>query len=296
VSATVFFQDANERATLSNAFTVNGAPADPTVVTLTITDPAGAVTTPAVTRTGAGTYTASIACTATGTWTYLWEGTGAAADAIAGTWTVTTVALNQRYCSVEEVKSRLGIPDASDDLELQLAVEAASRSVDAVTRRYFWRGTATRTYVPESYFYQSTGDLVSVTTLAVDRDGDGVYEETWVQGTDYQLQTAPGHFNTAALGEQWPYTGFSVAGTKFIPPAWPFAHLDRVQVTGVFGWAAVPLAVKQAALIAAADLFRLKDAPFGVAGFGEFGAVRITANPRVMSLLQRYISGQRVGV
>ena len=51
---------------------------------------------------------------------------------------------------------------------------------------------------------------------------------------------------------------------------WPWSHQDRIQVTGVFGWPAVPLAVKQAALIAAADLFRLKDAPFGVAGFGEF--------------------------
>jgi hypothetical protein len=67
-------------------------------------------------------------------------------------------------------------------------------------------------------------------------------------------------------------------------------------VTGVFGWPAVPANVKQAALIAAADLFRLKDAPFGIAGFGEFGVVRVQANPRVMSLLRRYITGQRVGV
>jgi hypothetical protein len=72
--------------------------------------------------------------------------------------------------------------------------------------------------------------------------------------------------------------------------------LDRIQITGVFGWPAVPAAVKQASLISAADLFRMKDAPFGVAGFGEFGAVKITANPKVMALLQRYISPKRVGV
>src|SRR5215471_5715920 len=296
MSATVFYTDANEFATLQNIFKVNGVPTDPTTVTLTITDPTGAVTTPSVTHSGTGTYTANIACTVVGIWTYLWEGTGTASDAVAGTWTVTTVALNQRYCSVEELKSRLGITDTADDLELQLAVEAASRSVDEVTRRYFWRGTATRTYIPESIYYQSTDDLVSVTALAVDRDGDGVYEETWTQGTDYQLQVAPGRFNPAAKGESWPYTGFNIVGPKFIPVTWPWSHLDRIQVVGVFGWPAVPLAVKQAALITAADLYRLKDAPFGVAGFGEFGAVRIQANPRVMSLLQRYVKGERVGV
>jgi hypothetical protein len=32
----------------------------------------------------------------------------------------------------------------------------------------------------------------------------------------------------------------------------------------------------------------LKDAPFGVAGFGEFGAVRVRNNPRAMALLQPY--------
>jgi hypothetical protein len=296
VSATVFYTDANEFATLTNVFKVNGVATDPTTVTLTITDPTGATTTPSPSHTATGTYTANVACTVTGTWTYLWEGTGTASDAIAGTWTVTTISLNQRYCSVEELKSRLGIPDTSDDLELQLAVEAASRSVDEMTRRYFWRGTGVRTYIPESIYYQSTDDLVSVTSLMVDRDGDGVYEETWVQGTDYQLQVAPGRFNPAAHGEQWPYTGFNIVGPKYIPVTWPWSHLDRIQVTGVFGWPAVPLAVKQASLIAAADLFRLKDAPFGVAGFGEFGAVRIQANPRVMSLLQRYINGQRAGV
>ena len=105
----------------------------------------------------------------------------------------------------------------------------------------------------------------------MDSDGDGTYEETWTLGTDFALEVAPGQYNTAAKGEPWPYTGFTIIGPKYIPIVWPWSHLDRIQVTGVFGWPAVPLAVKQAALIAAADLFKLKDAPFGVAGFGEFG-------------------------
>jgi len=298
MGATVFYQDGAEFADLANTFRVNGTPTDPTSVTLTVTDPAGVTSSPSITHVnGTGLYTAQVACTLTGIWTYLWEGTGTASDAQAGTWTVTTVQLNQRYCSVEELKSRLNISDTADDFEIILAVDAASRSIDEVTGRYFWRGTDTRTYVPQSIYRQDIDDLAVSTGLVLkaDRDGDGIFEETWTLGTDYQLEVAPWRYNPAAKGEQWPYTGFSIIGPKYIPIVWPWSHQDRIQVTGVFGWPAVPSTVKQAALIAAADLFRLKDAPFGIAGFGEF-AVRIQQNPRVMQLLKRYINGQRVGV
>ena len=298
MSATVFFEDADEFATLQNIFEVSGTPTDPTAVTLTVTDPAGTQTTPSTTHVSTGTYSANIACTVVGTWTYLWEGTGTAADAVAGTWQVTDPTLSRLYCTPEMLKSRLGITDTTDDYEVITACEAASRQVDEICGRYFWRGTDTRTYVPMSIYRQDIDDLAVITSLALkaDRDGDGVYEETWTLGTDYQLEVAPGHYNVAAKGEQWPYTGFSIIGPKYIPIVWPWSHQDRLQLTGVFGWPAVPLAVKQAAAIAAADLFKLKDAPFGVAGFGEFGVIKVGSNPRVMSLLRRYISGDKVGV
>ena len=297
MSATVFYQDANEFATLQNIFKVSGVPTDPSTVTLTVTDPTGATSAPSVTHVSAGTYTANVACTVAGVWTYLWEGTGTASDAVAGTWTVVTVALGQNYCTVEELKSRLGITDTSDDFELGLAAAGASRAIDEITGRYFWRGTDTRTYIPESISRQSLDDLVSVTSLKVDRDGDGVFEETWTQGTDYALEVAPGKYNAAAKGEQWPYTAAQViTGGKLFPFTWMWSHLDRIQVNGVFGWPAVPLNVKNAAIIAGAQIFRIKDAPFGVAGFGEFGVVRVQSNPQVMWLLHRYINGQRIGV
>jgi len=138
---------------------------------------------------------------------------------------------------------------------------------------------------------------VSVTSFKIDRDGDGVYEETWTQGTDYALEVAPGKYNVSGKGEQWPYTGAVViTGGKLFPFTWMWSHLDRIQVTGVYGWPAVPLNVKNASLIVAAQLFRIKDSVFGVAGFGEFGVVRIQSNPQVMWLLRRYITGQRIGV
>ena len=151
--------------------------------------------------------------------------------------------------------------------------------------------------MPETIWRQTLDDLVSVTSLKVDRDGDGTFEETWVQGTDYALEVAPGKYNTAAKGEAWPYTAAVViTGGKLFPYVWMWSHLVRVQVVGTFGWASPPYNVKTAALLLAPDLFRRKDAPFGIAGVNEFGVLRIQQDPLLKDLLARYRSPARVGV
>jgi hypothetical protein len=57
-----------------------GAPADPTLVTLYVSDPTGATTTytsaSGVTRTGVGAYS-YLLTTSEGVWVYKWQGTGA---------------------------------------------------------------------------------------------------------------------------------------------------------------------------------------------------------------------------
>ena len=146
----------NEIATRTNVFSVAGVPTDATTVTLTITDPMGATTAPSVTRVSTGTYTATAACTLAGVWLYEWSGTGTATDVVQGTFTVSTID-GTLYCTVEELKSRLGIPDTADDFEVTLAVQAACRNIDEITGRYL-RGTGTRTYVPESVYRQPIDD------------------------------------------------------------------------------------------------------------------------------------------
>lgn len=287
MSATVFYEHAAELVTLSNTFAVDGTPTDPTTVSLVVTDPDGTPTTHTyaatqITRTGTGAYTKDISCTIDGIWTYAWIGTGAASDVQAGTWTVVSTELGKLYCSVEELKSRLRISDTADDFELRLATESASRWIDRHCGRYFWRATATRTFTPDGLYCLDVGDLVSVTTLKTDGDGDGVYETTWAAG-DYQLQPV----DPTAGGETEPYTSLRWTGGKTFPYPTGVGRTDRVQIVGVFGWPAVPAAVKQAALISAADLFKLKDAPFGVQGFGDF-AMRVRENTRATSLLAPY--------
>jgi len=86
-------------------------------------------------------------------------------------------------------------------------------------------------------------------------------------------------------------------GGTFFPFTWPFTHLDRVQIAGVFGWPQVPSAVHQAALLIASDWFKLKDAPWGVAGMGDFGVVKTSPNPWISDQLRPYIRGRgKVGV
>lgn len=294
MGATVFYADAAELATLTNTFSVAGVATDPTTVSLTVTTPAGVATTYTyalgqITKTGTGVYTKDIPCSESGTWVYVWIGTGTASDVVAGTWTVQTTALQTLYCTVEELKSRLGITATTDDFELRLAVEAASRSIDDHCGRRFWRNAAgspeTRLYAADDWYRCCVDDLVSVSTLKTDSGGDGTFETTW-QTSDYQLRPV----NTVRATDTWPYTEIRAVGSQTFPLATGYGSRDeRVQIAGVFGWPATPAAVKQAALVLAAEVFKLKDAPFGVAAMGEWGPVRVRQNPMAMTLLSPYV-------
>lgn len=290
MGATVYYEGTAELATLTNTFTVNGAATDPTTVSLDVTTPSGVTTTytyaaSQITKSGTGVYTKDIACSEDGIWQYVWTGTGAASDIIAGTWTVLTTTLQTGYCTVEEIKARLGITSTADDFELRGAVDAVSRQIDAYCDRWFYRATQTRTYAPADLYTVPVDDLVSVTSLATDASGDGTFETTWAT-SDFQLLPT----NAPSGAEARPYTMIRAVGARYMPVYWagPLARAERVQVVGVWGWPAVPAAVRQAARVLASEMFKLKDAPFGVAGFGDFGPVRVRQNPIARDLLGPY--------
>jgi hypothetical protein len=295
MSSTVFNASTSELATLGNTFTVSGTPTDPTTLTLTITSPSQTVTAytyaaSQITRTSAGLYTKDVACPEAGTWQYQWVGTGAASDATAGTWEVQETTLGNLYATIEALKSRLSIPstDTADDYELHQACFAASRAIEHYCQRTFWRtaaGTA-RTFVPEDSDCLAFGpfcDLVTATAVKTDDDADGAFETTW-STSDYYLTPR----NPTAAPEQLPYTGIRIV-TRLFPALRYACRDDLVQVTGTWGWPTVPYGIRQAALIAAAEAFKLKDAPAGgIAGMGDFGVVRIRANPQVAGFAGPY--------
>lgn len=153
------------------------------------------------------------------------------------------------YAPVSELRDRLGLTDVSQDFMLDRALQSASRWIDRTLGRRFFTTTA-----PEiryftacnAYWYIDTGDLLSVTTLATDANGDGVYETTWTVTTDYWL----GPRNAPLDGE--PYTCINRTSTsgRFSFPAWQ----DGVQVTGQFGYctlANVPPQIRELCLAVA---------------------------------------------
>jgi len=189
------------------------------------------------------------------------------------------------YATLAEFKSAIGITDSTDDTPLQSVLDATDALIDNYTDRKQGFGTATETryYNADTYQYVLVDDLVSVTTLTTDDNGDGTYPTTWVAGTDYNL--APGN---AAL-DGWPYTELDVSVTY--PKNFPKGVYRGVKVTGVFGWPTVPNAVKQAAIIQASAVWSSRTSPFGIIGSADLGGIlRQTRalHPEAQVLLEAY--------
>ena len=192
------------------------------------------------------------------------------------------MAIVNGYCSLAEIKASAGITDSVDDTMLELAVESASRFVDSYTQRYFYNaGTATRLFVPQDSYVTEIDDSISISVLQTS-DGD-TFGTTWA-AKDYQLEPLNG--NVDGL------TGHPATRIRAVDD-FLFTVLDgeaTVRITGVWGWSAVPIAVKQATVIQAARIFKRNDSPLGIAGFGEMGAVRVGVqlDPDVKHLIDVY--------
>jgi hypothetical protein len=188
------------------------------------------------------------------------------------------------YATLAEFKSAIGITDSTDDTPLQSVLDATDALIDNYTDRRQGFGTAseTRYYTADNWRFVLTDDLVSISSLTTDDDASGTYGTTWSSG-DYNL--APGN---AAL-DGWPYTEIDVSVT--IPKNFPRGVYRGVKVIGVFGWPAVPSAVKQAAIIQASAVWSSRTSPFGVIGSADLGGIlRQTRalHPEAQVLLDAY--------
>lgn len=190
------------------------------------------------------------------------------------------------YVTSAELKDTLELTGESfADSDIALALTAASRAVDHVCDRRFWAdatATVVRYYSPESSHRLAIDDLVTLTEFAVDASRSGSFDEVWTVNTDFVLEP----LNAAADG--WPWTTVEVLTlrtSRYLP-----CERRAVRVTGKFGWAAVPDAVKQATSICASRLMkRSREVPFGVAFGVEGAALRLAReDPDVMSLLLPY--------
>jgi len=175
------------------------------------------------------------------------------------------------YCSLADLKAALRVQDSIDDSLLELAIESASREIDGYCERVFYSTSATRVYAPTNIYTVTTDDIISVTTLKSSSDGV-TYDITWAT-SDYQLEP----LNGVAGGLSTPYTRIRATGNYLMPSfsVGTFYELEAlIQVVGVFGWSAIPAAIRQATVILAMRLFKRLDAPLGMIS-NDMGSMRV---------------------
>ena len=200
------------------------------------------------------------------------------------------MAIVNGYATLADVKAAARITDTIDDALLEIAIESSSRDIDAYTERVFYSTGATavaRVYIPQDIYLVETDDIISVTTLKSDSTGNGTFDITWAS-TDFQLEP----LNGRAGGIDTPATRIRAIGDYLWPVYEPRnvnSNQASVQVTGVFGFASIPSAIKQATILASLRAYKRFESPTGVLGFSDVGVVRIgRLDPDVERLVAPY--------
>lgn len=183
---------------------------------------------------------------------------------------------SQMYVELEDLKKTLQLDGLNyANLDLKDIIAAASRKVNDHTERRFYLdadANQVRYYTPDDPWTLYVDDIVTVTSLKTDDAGDGTFENTWVANTDYVAYP----LNAVTDAEPWTHFCVHPSGSFTFPTAMP----RSVELTGKFGWSAVPWQVKLATkMLAHRYVKRVREAATGVVGFGMDGAV-----VRVMSV------------
>jgi hypothetical protein len=194
------------------------------------------------------------------------------------------------YATLPEFKTWAGLNDTDDDLVATSVTEAVTRWIDDYCDRHFWQDGATgdevaRTFTSCGSYRLDIDDLVSVTTFKTDEAGDGTFETTW-DATDYQLLPV-----NRPSGR--PYIRVEAIAARLFPAGgyWSIGRRDRVEITGIWGWPAIPEPVHLACLLQSSREFKRRYSPEGITGFGtEFGHIRVSyrLDPDVQMLLDPY--------
>jgi hypothetical protein len=177
------------------------------------------------------------------------------------------------------------ITDLDDDVRLERIIEAVSRAIDDTTKRRFYAASETRYYTARVSNVLLIDDLLSVTTLKTDDDGDRTYDETW-DTDDYDL--AP--YNAVLDGA--PYTRIETTpqgGQRFPGTA------KGVEIVGSFGYSATtPAQIREACILWSERVYQRRHAVFGVKGSTVLGEVRLrmpAPDPDVIQMLLPFLKG-----
>jgi hypothetical protein len=198
------------------------------------------------------------------------------------------VAISNGYATLNQLKAALRIPtaDATDDSMLNMAVESASRLIDAYCgRNFILAGTATRYFNTTDPYVVQIDDARSITQVQTSSSEDGIYDITW-DLTAHTGDIQPEPINDYIGGIVWPFTRLRAIGDYVFP-----VDLENtVKVTASWGWPTVPITVQQATVIQALRIYKRLESPLGVAGIGDLGVMRVSKglDPDVAQLVEGY--------
>jgi hypothetical protein len=174
------------------------------------------------------------------------------------------------------------VSDLDDDARLEQIITAISRAIDKACNRRFYAATETRVFSAIRSDLCLVDDLLSVTTLKTDDDGDRAYDETWA-AADYDLLPV----NAALNGEPYRRIESTPRGSKRFP-----THHKGVEIAGSFGYASTtPPEIREACILWSLRVFARRHAIFGIKGSTQFGEVYLKLpppDPDVMALLRPF--------
>lgn len=199
-------------------------------------------------------------------------------------------------CTVQEVRSWLGIADAADDVELTLARDAAQDAVRSYCGYGFdLDGSATAKVFaatsPKVLDLSAVGLSIGSSTglaIATDVNDDGTYATSWAS-TDWQLEPLNG---TGPGGATWPTTQIRAIGDYSFPVGG--SGRARVRVTARWGWPAVPGRVKTATILLAAAWHQRRMTMTGRSGFEGFFQSAIRDDQTIADLLDPFRAGTAI--
>lgn len=195
------------------------------------------------------------------------------------------MAITNGYITLNDFKERIDITDTLDDEEIEALITTASRVIDNITNRRFYPVAETRYFTAEDPDYLRVFDLLGVSALKTDEDGDRTYEVTW-QTTDYDLMP----FN-ASLDSR-PYTWLETTPDG----DYAFPKIKKgVQIAGTWGYSTTaPVPIAEACILATNRLMKRHDTPLGVSAgvlLGEMQTIvrQLQSDPDFMGLIESYI-------
>jgi len=135
------------------------------------------------------------------------------------------------YASLAQVKRQLRISDTTDDDVLKATISNVSRQIDQFCERHFFPIVAVKYFETDEYneLCMPGEDLLAVTTLEVDQNDDGTYEESWASNT-YFLEPR----NASTEYPPRPYWEIEIPtrNTNYFPVAGEYP----IKITGLWGY------------------------------------------------------------